>query len=127
MKYKGFIYEKKLQKTLEMKLKGESLSKIAEELGCTRRTAANYWRFIKENPEKFSIENFNVIRREMWRRLFKLLDDPHVKEHQQLRAVVDTLRSIEPIKARIQTEGEEKLRVIVKPWGKKDDNNNKAE
>lgn len=119
MKYKGFIYEKKLQKTLEMKLKGKSLSDIAKELGVTRRTAANYWRFVREHPEKFSIENFDVIRREIWRRLFILLDDQELGKSHKIRAVVDCLRSIEPIHQKLEVE--QKPSKIEVSWARKDE------
>lgn len=98
------MYEKRLKEVLERRLKGESLTEIAKAMGVHRRTVCNYWRHIRGHPERFTIQNFDLVRTQIWERLFKLLDDPHVKEHQSLRALVDVLRSIEPIHQKLEVE-----------------------
>jgi len=108
-------YEERLKRLALLRLKGTPLSKCAEELGISRRTVARYWRFIKDNPELFFPQQaIEWYRSALWQKLFQLIDDPKVKEHQALRAIVDVLRSVEPINARIIQKQEGKIEVT---WG----------
>ena len=126
MRYDGPAYEEKFRKLIAMRFKGVSYTKAAKELGISRRTCIRWWNYIKANAEKF-FPPTKLFREEIRQRLRELLDSNTLTPGQTARCLTDISRCIEPITTRIHTKGEEKLRVIVRPWGKKDGNNSKAE
>ena len=114
----------KIRKAVELRLLGKTQNEIAEEMHCCRKTIFNYLKAASDNPSLFFPQETAWLRGHLWKEMNKLLNSGKLTPGQKARAIVDLLRSLEPVTARIRTEGEEKLKVIVRPWGEKDDNNN---
>lgn len=110
-----------LKKVLRLKLAGKSLKEIAEELGVCYRTAINYSNYIEDHGEDFYGEDIEYYRDLVWEELTKILREGDLTKWQRAKILRDLVRSVEPIRSKIERKETGKIFVVEKPFSAKDE------